>query len=146
VLGGSAGGLTVLLLCALHADLLRAGVSLFGVTDLFELASTTHRFESRYLDRLVGVLPQEAARYHDRSPLTHAPDIAVPLLVLQGADDKVVPPAQAELLVSAMRNAGRTVEYQLYEGEGHGWRRLDTIVDDLRRTEAFLRKHVLELA
>jgi dipeptidyl aminopeptidase/acylaminoacyl peptidase len=146
VVGGSAGGLTVLLLCALHADLLRAGVSLFGVTDLYELAATTHRFESRYLDRLVGDLPRDAARYHDRSPLTHAADISVPLLVLQGADDKVVPRAQAELLVDAMRSAGRTVEYQLYEGEGHGWRRLETIADDLQRTEAFLRKHVLEIA
>jgi dipeptidyl aminopeptidase/acylaminoacyl peptidase len=135
--------LTVLLLCALHADIVRAGVSLFGVTDLFDLAATTHRFESRYLDRLVGVLPADASRYRDRSPVTHAADISVPLLVLQGSDDKVVPPAQAELLVDAMRRADRTVEYELYAGEGHGWRRVTTIEDELQRTEAFLRKWVL---
>jgi dipeptidyl aminopeptidase/acylaminoacyl peptidase len=144
VMGGSAGGLTVLLLCAKHGDLLRAGVSLFGVVDLFDLAATTHRFESRYLDRIVGVLPQDAARYRENSPLTHAADISVPLLVLQGSEDKAVPPAQAQALVDAMRRAGRDVEFQLYEGEGHGWRRSATIVDDLTRSEAFLRKWVLE--
>jgi dipeptidyl aminopeptidase/acylaminoacyl peptidase len=144
VVGGSAGGLTVLLLCALHADLVRAGVSLFGVTDLFELAATTHRFESRYLDRIVGVLPRDAPRYRERSPVTHAADIRVPLLVLQGSDDRAVPAAQAEALVDAMRGAGRSVEYQLYAGEGHGWRRAATIEDEIAHTEAFLRRHVLE--
>jgi dipeptidyl aminopeptidase/acylaminoacyl peptidase len=88
-------------------------------------------------------LPDDAARYQERSPVTHAADIAVPLLVLQGADDKVVPPAQAEVLVDTMRRAGRTVEYQLYAGEGHGWRQVGTIEDDLQRTETFLRKWVL---
>jgi dipeptidyl aminopeptidase/acylaminoacyl peptidase len=144
VVGGSAGGLTVLLLCALHGDVVRAGVSLFGVTDLFDLAATTHRFESRYLDRIVGVLPLDASRYRERSPVTYADAISVPLLVLQGAQDKVVPPAQAERLVDAMRAAGRTVEYQLYEGEGHGWRMAGTVADELQRTESFLRTWVLE--
>ncbi len=144
VAGGSAGGLTVLLLCARHPDLVRAGVSLFGVTDLFELAASTHRFESRYLDRIVGVLPHDAARYRDRSPVTHAAEISVPLLVLQGTDDKAVPAPQAQALVDAMRSAGRSVEFHLYEGEGHGWRRAATIADDLERSEAFLRRHVLE--
>jgi dipeptidyl aminopeptidase/acylaminoacyl peptidase len=144
VVGGSAGGLTVLLLCARHADLVCAGVSLFGVTDLFDLAATTHRFESRYLDRIVGLLPQDAERYRTRSPITHAADIAVPLLMLQGSDDKAVPAAQAESFVDAMRRAGRAVEFHMYEGEGHGWRRSATIEDDLSRTEAFLRRNVLE--
>jgi dipeptidyl aminopeptidase/acylaminoacyl peptidase len=144
VVGGSAGGLTVFLLCAHHPDLVRAGVSLFGVTDLFDLAATTHRFESRYLDRIVGVLPQDAERYRDRSPITHARSIAAPLLVLQGSDDKVVPPAQAHALVDAMRTAGREVDLHVYDGEGHGWRRAATIEDDLVRTETFLRRHVLE--
>ncbi|MCU1429073.1 MAG: peptidase, partial [Actinomycetia bacterium] len=144
VVGGSAGGLTVLLCCARHGDIVRAGVSLFGVTDLFELAATTHRFESRYLDRIVGVLPGDADRYRDRSPLTYAADIEVPVLVLQGTDDKAVPASQAEAMVDAMRRAGRTVEFQLYEGEGHGWRRASTVADDLVRTEAFLRRWVLE--
>jgi dipeptidyl aminopeptidase/acylaminoacyl peptidase len=76
--------------------------------------------------------------------VTHAAEISVPLLVLQGANDKVVPPAQAKLLVDAMQRAGRTVEYQVYEGEGHGWRNVATIEDELRRTESFLRKWVLD--
>jgi dipeptidyl aminopeptidase/acylaminoacyl peptidase len=146
VVGGSAGGLTVLLVCAHHGDLVRAGVSLFGVTDLFELARTTHRFESRYLDRIVGVLPHDAERYREHSPVTHAAKIAVPMLVLQGTDDRAVPAAQAQRMVDAMRAAGRDVTFHLYDGEGHGWRMQSTIVDELERTEAFLRRHVLELA
>lgn len=143
VAGGSAGGMTVLLLCALHPDLVAAGVSLFGVTDLFDLAATTHRFESRYLDRIVGELPRDADRYRDRSPVTHATRIGVPVLVLQGSEDKVVPRAQADAMVDAMRRAGATVEYQEYEGEGHGFRKLANVADELDRTEAFLRRWVL---
>ncbi len=144
ITGGSAGGFTVLLVCALHANLVAAGVSLFGVTDLLGLAATTHRFESRYLDRLVGALPRHADRYRDRSPITHAASITVPMLVLQGRDDKVVPIAQADAMVAAMRAAGAEVDYHVYEGEGHGFRRLASIVDEYARTEAFLTHHVLK--
>ena len=120
-MGGSAGGLTALLVAAHTPPVVRAAVSLFGVTDLFDLAATTHRFESRYLDRLVGTLPEHADRYEARSPVTHGRDITVPVLVLQGDDDKVVPPAQAQLLVDAVRAAGGTVEHHVYAGEGHGF-------------------------
>jgi dipeptidyl aminopeptidase/acylaminoacyl peptidase len=143
VIGGSAGGLTVLLLAARHPDLVRAAVTLYGVTDLFDLADTTHRFESRYLDRIVGTLPRHAGRYRDRSPVTHAAEITVPVLVLQGADDKVVPPAQARGMVDAMRAAGTPVDYHEYGREGHGFTRVDTISDALERTEAFLARWVL---
>ncbi len=143
VMGGSAGGFTVLLLCARHAGLITAGVSLFGVADLMQLAATTHRFESRYLDSLVGELPRHAGRYLERSPLTHAPSITVPMLVLQGRDDKVVPVGQADAMVAAMRNAGGEVEYHVYDGEGHGFRRLANVVDEYERTERFLSRHVL---
>jgi len=143
VAGGSAGGFTALLLCALQGELVSAGVSLFGVTDLSELAKTTHRFESRYLDRIVGELPRDADRYRDRSPVTHASGVAVPVLVLQGSDDKVVPQAQADAMVAAMRGAGAPVEYNVYAGEGHGFRRIANVVDELERTEAFLRKWVV---
>ncbi|HEY1740377.1 MAG TPA: S9 family peptidase [Acidimicrobiia bacterium] len=143
VMGGSAGGYTVLLLCIRHGDLIAAGVSLFGVADLMQLAATTHRFESRYLDSLVGELPRHAARYAERSPLTYASSIAVPLLVLQGRDDKVVPVDQADAMVAAIRNAGGEVEYHVYEGEGHGFRRLTNVVDEYERTERFLTRHVL---
>ncbi len=143
VIGGSAGGLTVLLLAARHGELVRAAVSLYGVTDLFGLAETTHRFESRYLDRIVGTLPRNAGRYRDRSPVTHAADITVPVLMLQGADDKVVPPAQARHMVDAMRAAGTPVEYHEYEREGHGFTRVETIADALERTDEFLTRWVL---
>ena len=144
VMGGSAGGFTVLLMAALHGDLLRAGVSLFGVGDLFDLTATTHRFESTYVDALVGELPQHADRYSQRSPITHAASIRVPMLVLQGRDDKVVPLAQAEAMVAAMRAAGAPVEYQVYDGEGHGFRQLANVIEEYERTEAFLTKWVLQ--
>jgi dipeptidyl aminopeptidase/acylaminoacyl peptidase len=146
VIGGSAGGLTVLLLAARHPNLVRAAVSLYGVTDLFDLADTTHRFESRYLDRIVGTLPRNAGRYRDRSPVTHAAEITVPVLMLQGVDDKVVPPGQARLMVDAMRAAGTPVDYHEYDGEGHGFTRAATVADALERTDAFLTRHVLRRA
>jgi dipeptidyl aminopeptidase/acylaminoacyl peptidase len=143
VMGGSAGGFTALLVAAHGPAVVRAAVSLFGVTDLFDLAATTHRFESRYLDRLVGTLPEHADRYEARSPVTRAREIAVPVLLLQGADDKVVPPSQAQLLVDSMRAAGGTVEHHVYEGEGHGFSREATIIDSFERIEAFLTRWVI---
>ncbi len=146
IMGGSAGGLTTLLLCALHGPLVCAGVSAFGVTDLFDLAETTHRLESKYLDLLVGELPCDAERYRDRSPVNHAASIRVPLLVLQGDADNVVPIAQAEQLVDTVRGAGGTVEYHVYAGEGHGWSRPETMTDELERVGAFLNRWVLNRA
>ena len=143
-MGGSAGGFTALLVAAQTPPVVRAVVSLYGVTDLFDLAATTHRFESRYLDRLVGPLPGAAGQYRTRSPVAHAHAITVPALVLQGADDKVVPPAQAQLLVDSMRTAGSTVEHHVYDGEGHGFSKVDTIVDSLDRIDRFLTKWVVQ--
>jgi len=143
VIGGSAGGMTVYLLAAMHGDLVRAGVSLYGVTDLLDLVATTHRYESRYLDHIVGVLPRDARRYRRHSPITYAERITSPMLVLQGDADRAVPKAQADAMVGAMRRAGATVEYRVYRGEGHGWSRPGTIRDELRRTEAFLNRWAL---
>jgi len=143
VVGGSAGGLTVLLVCAQHGRLVRAAVSMYGVTDLLELAQTTHRFESRYLDRLVGELPVAEDRYRARSPITHAAAIRVPLLVLHGDADKVVPPAQAARLVEAVRAEEDLVEHHVYAREGHGWGWPETVIDVYERVDAFLRRHVL---
>jgi len=140
--GRSAGAFTALLLAVHHPELLRAVISQYGVTDLLGLAETTHRFESRYLDRLVGVLPADAGRYRERSPLTHARAIRVPVLVLQGDADRVVPPAQAEALVGAIRAGGGVAESRVYEAEGHGWSRADTVADVYGRVAAFLRRHV----
>jgi dipeptidyl aminopeptidase/acylaminoacyl peptidase len=142
-MGGSAGGFTVLNLLAHHPDLCAAGVDLYGVTDLFDLAETTHRFEAHYLDTIVGPLPEAADRYRANSPITVADRITAPLLILQGTEDKAVPAAQSRAIAERLQQLGRTVELQLYDGEGHGWRKVDTVMDELARVEAFLRRHVL---
>jgi len=142
--GGSAGGFTLLLLCARYPGLVRAAVDRYGVADLFDLAETTHRYESRYLDRVVGPLPEAAALYRERSPVNHAAKINVPVLVLQGDRDNTVPKAQADALVDALRRSGAAVEYHVYEGEGHGWSKPETVADELDRAEKFLTRWVLK--
>lgn len=144
VMGGSAGGFTVLNLLASHPDLCAAGVDLFGVADLFDLDETTHRYEAHYLHTIVGPLPETADRYRDRSPVNRATSITAPLLILQGDADAVVPLAQSQAIHDRLRALGRTVELHVYEGEGHGWGRPATVVDELERTESFLRRHVLK--
>jgi dipeptidyl aminopeptidase/acylaminoacyl peptidase len=144
VVGGSAGGLTVLLLAVQHAGLVRAAVTMYPVTDLLALAATTHRFESRYLDDLVGPLPESADRYRERSPVTHAAAIRVPTLTLQGDADRVVLPAQSTTFVEHVRAAGGVAEHHLYAGEGHGWAREETVRDAYARVEAFLRRWVVD--
>ena len=142
-IGASAGGFTVLLLLALYPELCGAGVDLYGVTDLFDLDETTHRFEAHYLRSVVGPLPAAADRYRDRSPVAIADRITAPLLVLQGSADKVVPKAQSDALVARLQARGTTVEYHVYDGEGHGWSRPDVVEDELDRTWAFLHRHVV---
>jgi dienelactone hydrolase len=142
LLGGSSGGMLALLVCARHPALVRAAVVAYPVTDLLDLAATTHRFESHYSDVLVGPLPGAADRYRARSPITVAGAIRTPLLVLQGDADRVVAPAQADRFVDAVRGAGGSVELHNYEGEGHGWSRPETVLDALERTEAFLVRHL----
>jgi dipeptidyl aminopeptidase/acylaminoacyl peptidase len=132
--GGSAGGFTALAALAFH-DTFAAGMSEYGVADLAVLAQETHKFESRYLDSLIGPWPEAADTYRDRSPLFHADAITVPLLVLQGLEDEVVPPNQSELIVDALKANGVPVAYLAFEGEQHGFRKAETIV---RATEAEL--------
>ena len=134
--GGSAGGFTTLVaLCT--SDAFAAGTSLYGVADLAALAADTHKFESRYLDGLVGPWPEASATYAERSPLGLLDDLATPLLVLQGAEDAVVPPDQAEAIVAAVAAKGLPHAYLLFEGEGHGFRRADTIISALQAELAF---------
>ncbi len=125
VRGSSASGLTTLL--ALTRGVFAAGASLYGVADLAALATDTHKFEARYLDGLVGPWPDAADVYRRRSPLTHADELKAPLIIFQGLDDKVVPPAQAEVLVDALRRAGLPFAYLTFEGEAHGFRKAETI-------------------
>ncbi len=119
--GGSAGGYTTLAALAFR-DVFAAGISLFGVGDLETLARDTHKFESRYTDRLVGPYPAMADRYRERSPIHFLDQIDCPVLILQGLDDKVVPPAQAEALAEALAARGVPHAYLPFEGEGHGFR------------------------
>ena len=146
VMGGSAGGYTVLLSMALHPEVFAAGVDLFGVADLFALSEDTHRFEAHYLDTIVGLLPATYDRYRERSPVAVADRIKRPLLILQGDKDDVVPLAQSEAIYKAVQKNGVDVEMKVYEGEGHGWRRLATVLDELERVDRFLRRHVLRVA
>lgn len=146
VMGGSAGGFTVLNLLARHPDLCAAGIDLFGVADLFDLNETTHRFEAHYQHSIVGPLPAAADAYRERSPVHVAEQIVSPLLILQGDADEVVPPAQSRSIADRLTGLGRTVEVHFYEGEGHGWLRPETMIDELQRIESFLRRHVLRQA
>jgi dipeptidyl aminopeptidase/acylaminoacyl peptidase len=119
--GGSAGGYTTLAaLC--FKDVFAAGTSSYGLGDLEVFASITHKFESRYMDILIGPYPQETARYRERSPNNHAGRVSCPVLVMQGADDRIVPPSQAEGIVAALAKNGLPHAYILFEGEGHGFR------------------------
>jgi dipeptidyl aminopeptidase/acylaminoacyl peptidase len=125
--GGSAGGYTTLAALAL-TDTFKAGASLYGVSDLTALATDTHKFESRYLDSLIGPYPAEKALYEQRSPINHADKITCPVIFLQGLEDKIVPPNQAEMMIDALAANGVPVAYLPFEGEQHGFRRSETIV------------------
>jgi dipeptidyl aminopeptidase/acylaminoacyl peptidase len=126
IAGGSAGGYTTL--CALtFRDAFKAGASYYGVSDLEALAKDTHKFESRYLDRLVGPYPAAKEIYVARSPINFAERIKCPVLFLQGNEDKVVPPSQSVSMVNALRKNGIPVAYIEFEGEQHGWRKAETI-------------------
>jgi dipeptidyl aminopeptidase/acylaminoacyl peptidase len=125
--GGSAGGFTTLAALA-FTDAFAAGASYYGVADLELLARDTHKFESRYLDGLVGPFPEAAEEYRRRSPIHHVDRIKKPLILFQGLEDKVVPPAQAQLMYTALRGSGVPVAYLGFEGEQHGFRKAETIV------------------
>ena len=132
IAGGSAGGYTTLAALAFR-DVFAAGISAYGIGDLETLARDTHKFESRYMDRLVGPYPAMADRYRRRSPIHALDHVSCPVLVLQGLDDRVVPPSQAEAMIAALSANGIPHAYLAFEGEGHGFRGADAI---RRATEA----------
>jgi dipeptidyl aminopeptidase/acylaminoacyl peptidase len=134
--GGSAGGYTVLVALS-TSNVFRAGTDRFGVSDMTALARDTHKFESRYIDSLIGPLPEAQAVYDSRSPLNHLDGFKVPVLVLQGADDPVVPPSQSQRIVDALRARHVPVAYILYAGESHGFRKPATIINSLQAELAF---------
>jgi dipeptidyl aminopeptidase/acylaminoacyl peptidase len=124
--GGSAGGYTTLAALAFR-DFFQGGASYYGVSDAAALARDTHKFESRYLDWLIGPYPEDEARYRERSPLYHAERLSRPVIFFQGADDAVVPPNQTEAMVEALRRQGNAVGYFLFAGEQHGFRQATNI-------------------
>ncbi|HEX2075251.1 MAG TPA: S9 family peptidase [Geodermatophilus sp.] len=125
--GGSAGGYTTLAALCLRPGVFSAGASHFGVADLGALATDTHKFESRYLDGLVAPWPEGADVYAERSPINHVDAFDTPLAVFQGAEDRIVPPEQAEAIVAALRAKGVPHAYLLFPGEQHGFRRAENI-------------------
>ncbi len=124
--GGSAGGYTTLAALAFH-DVFRAGASYYGVADLEALARDTHKFESHYLDRLVGPYPRDRQLYIERSPIHAVDGFSAPVIFFQGEEDKVVPPNQAEMMVAALKRKQLPFGYFLFAGEQHGFRKAATI-------------------
>lgn len=126
ITGGSAGGYTALASLAFR-DVFAAGASHYGVSDCEILAKETHKFESRYLDTLIGPYPERRDLYLERSPLYHLEGLRRPVIFFQGLDDKVVPPNQAEMMHNALRERGIPTAYVPFAGEQHGFRKADNI-------------------
>ena len=137
--GGSAGGYTTLGALAFK-DVFKAGCSLYGIGDLTALAGDTHKFESRYLDGLVGPYPQDEPIYKERSPIESVDTLSCPILILQGEEDKVVPPNQARMMHEALLEKGIPTCLKVYEGEQHGFRKAENIEDALDSELAFYGK------
>lgn len=135
--GSSAGGFTTLAALT-SSTTFAAGISLYGIGDLETLATDTHKFEAHYLDGLVGPYPQARQLYLDRSPIHHLDRLSCPMLLLQGSDDTVVPPSQAEAMAAAVRNKGLRADLVLFDGEGHGFRQAETVIAVAELSLAFL--------
>jgi dipeptidyl aminopeptidase/acylaminoacyl peptidase len=134
--GGSAGGLTTLCALAFH-DVFKAGASYYGVSDLKGLDADSHKFESHYNEYLIAPKERADAVYAERSPINHTDKLQRPMIFFQGLDDKVVPPPQSEVMVEALRKRGVPVAYLTLEGEGHGFRKADSIVRTLEAELVF---------
>jgi dipeptidyl aminopeptidase/acylaminoacyl peptidase len=134
--GGSAGGYTVLVALS-TSDVFRAGADYFGISDMTALARDTHKFESRYIDSLIGPLPQAQSTYDERSPLNHLDGFKAPLIIFQGAEDPIVPPNQSALIATALRKRKVPLAYIVYPGEGHGFRRPEHIINSLQSELSF---------
>jgi dipeptidyl aminopeptidase/acylaminoacyl peptidase len=134
--GSSAGGYTTLAALTFHDDF-AAGASYYGISDLEALARDTHKFESRYLDRLIGAYPAQRDRYLARSPINAVDRLSCPVIFFQGLEDAVVPPSQAEAMVEALRSKDLPVAYLAFEGEQHGFRKAETIERTLQAELTF---------
>ena len=142
-MGGSAGGFTLLKAMEDYPGFFKAGIDLYGVTDLLSLSGKTHKFERHYNDALIGPLPEASATYQERSPLYHTEKLRDPLAIFQGADDEVVLPSQSADLAAHLTYKGVPHIYQVYTGEGHGFRKSETIAHLYQAIDEFLQKYVL---
>ena len=136
--GGSAGGYVVMCALVYDAEAFAAGVSYFGVADVEALELDTHKFESHYSDTLVGPYPERADLYRERSPVHFVDRVERPMLLLQGLDDEVVPPAQAEMMAAALERKGIPYAYIAFEGEGHGFRKQENVRRSIEATLNFI--------
>lgn len=143
IMGGSAGGYTVYKAMEDFPEFFRAGISLYGVSNQFALAADTHKFEAHYNDSLLGLLPEAADIYRQRSPIYFADRIRRPMAIFQGEDDPVVPRRQSDEMVDVLRRRGVPVIYHVYPGEGHGFRKPETNNHMYREIEKFLRDYVI---
>ena len=134
--GGSAGGYATLC-CLVFHDEFATGASYYGVADAETLASDTHKFESRYLDSLIGPFPERADLYHERSPIHFVKQLQVPVILFQGLEDEIVPPSQAETMVAALQAGGIPHAYLAFEGEQHGFRQAETKIRCLEAELSF---------
>lgn len=143
--GGSAGGYSTLICMTKAPDFFKAGIARFGIADLKTFHEKTWVFEKYYIQKLMGGTGGERpALYADRSPINFVDQVRGPLLILQGDQDIVCHPSEMNKMTDALRKAGKDVEYQVYEGEGHGFRKVSSIVDDARRSADFLARKVLD--
>ena len=143
IMGSSAGGYTVLRTLTVHPGFFRAAVCRYGISDLSALARETHKFELRYLDSLLGSLPEASEIYRERSPLFSADRICDPVALFCGADDEVVPRSQSDAIVNSLRQRQVPCEYHVYTGEGHGFRKPETQQAYINAAEEFLKTHLL---
>jgi dipeptidyl aminopeptidase/acylaminoacyl peptidase len=143
IMGGSAGGYTTLMALALDPDFWAAGVSLYGIGNLYEVKQGSHRFEVNYEERLIGRLPQAGPLWKERSPLTHVNNVRAPVLLFHGTEDKAVPYQQSVEFAEAVRRNGGIADLISYQGEGHGFVKEANRRDLIERIERFLDKYVI---
>ena len=138
--GGSAGGYTTLACLTFRNEVFKAGASYYGISDLEVLEVDTHKFESRYSHSLVGPYPERKDLYFDRSPIHFIQNLSCPIILFQGDEDKVVPPAQSQMMFEAVRDKELPVAYLLFEGEQHGFRKAENIKRSLEAEFYFYSK------
>lgn len=143
IIGGSAGGFTVLKAMEDFPGFFKAGICLFGVSNQFTLAAETHKFEAHYSDQLLGSLPEAAPIYRERSPIFFVDRIQDPIAIFQGEIDVVVPRKQSDEVVASLQKRGVPHVYHVYPGEGHGFRKAETIEHFYRAVDQFLRQYVI---